>query len=118
MGAARTCWGIYREPAHSPGRVDDDRAILEGVGAALAARGLNVELIAPDAEFDTDYANIFVMCERGPILDRLRNAEKTGSIAVNSPEAIRNTYRHRMVELLARHQISAPARRYRQRVVL
>src|SRR5258708_12829252 len=109
MNAARTCWGIYRGLAHSPGRIDDDRAILESVGETLAARGFDVELFAPDAEFDTHFANIFAMCERGPILERLRNAEKTGSIIVNSPDAIRNTYRHRMVELFVRHRVSAPA---------
>ncbi|HEX9472271.1 MAG TPA: hypothetical protein VF957_22325 [Bradyrhizobium sp.] len=75
----------------------------------MAARGFDVELFAPDAEFDTHFANIFAMCERGPILERLRNAEKTGSIIVNSPDAIRNTYRHRMVELFVRHRVSAPA---------
>ena len=80
----------------------------------LAAQRLLENLIRPeerlvtDAGFDTDCANIFVMCERGPILDRLRNAEKTGSIVVNSPEAIRNTYRHRMVELFAQHGVSVP----------
>jgi hypothetical protein len=109
MSAARTCWGIYRETAHSPGRIDDDRAIMNSVGAALTTRGFDVELVPPDAGFDTDCANIFVMCERGPVLDRLRNAEKTGSIVVNSPEAIRNTYRHRMVELFAQHGVSVPA---------
>jgi hypothetical protein len=109
MNRVQTCWGIYREPAHSPGRVDDDCAILKRVGEALVARGLDVKLVSADAEFDTDFANIFAMCERGPILDRLRGAEKTGSIVVNSPDAIRNTYRHRMVELLARHGVPAPA---------
>jgi len=109
MNTAKTCQGIYRELAHSPGRIDADRAILESVGEALAARGFNVELVAADVEFDTHFANIFVMCERGPVLDRLRNAEKTGSIIVNSPDAIHNTYRHRMVELFARHHVAAPA---------
>jgi hypothetical protein len=109
MGVAGTCWGIYREWAHSPGRINDDRAILESVGAAMAARGFSVELVPPEVEFDTDFANVFVMCERGPILDRLRNAEKMGAIIVNSPDAIRNTYRHRTVELFARHGVSAPA---------
>ena len=107
----RTCWGIYREVAHSPGRIDDDRAILQTVAEALEARGFRVELVAADAEFDTHFANIFAMCERGVVLDRLRAAEKTGSIIVNSPDAIRNTYRHRMVELFARHHVSAPASR-------
>src|SRR5215470_309831 len=111
MNAARTCWGIYRELAHSPGRIDADRAILQRVGAVLTERGFDVEYVTPDAEFDTRFANIFVMCERGPILDRLGNAEKAGSIVVNSPDAIRNTYRHRMVELFARHHVSAPVSR-------
>jgi hypothetical protein len=108
MNATQTCWGIYRELAHSPGRIDDDRAILETVGEALTSRGFAVELISADTEFDSHFANMFVMCERGPVLDRLKNAERTGSIIVNGPDSIRNTYRHRMVELFAKHQVSAP----------
>lgn len=109
MNAAKTCWGIYRELAHSPGRIDDDSAIMKSVGDALAARGFNVELVTADTEFHTGGANIFVMCERGPVLDRLKTAEKAGSIVVNSPDAIRNTYRHRMVELFAQTHVPAPA---------
>jgi glutathione synthase/RimK-type ligase-like ATP-grasp enzyme len=108
MNATTTCWGIYRELAHSPGRIDDDGAIMKSVSEALVARGFNVELVAADAAFETHHANIFVMCERGPVLDRLKSAEKTGSIVVNSPDAIRNTYRHRMVELFAQHHVPAP----------
>jgi hypothetical protein len=108
MKAAAICWGIYREVAHSPGRVDDDRAILDSVGKALAARGFTVELVDPETEFEMRGANVFAMCERACVLDRLRNAEKAGAIVVNSPEAIRNTYRHRMVELFARHNVCAP----------
>src|SRR5262249_36159154 len=46
--------------------------------------------------------------ERSVALDRLSAAQKAGSIVVNSPDAIRNTYRHRMVELFAQHRVSAP----------
>jgi glutathione synthase/RimK-type ligase-like ATP-grasp enzyme len=109
MTTAKTCWGIYRESAHSPGRIDDDCAIMKSVGEALVERGFSVELVAADAAFETTSANIFAMCERGAVLDRLKDAEKAGSIIVNSPDAIRNTYRHRMVELFARHHVSAPA---------
>jgi glutathione synthase/RimK-type ligase-like ATP-grasp enzyme len=108
MNAGTTCCGIYREVAHSPGRIDDDGAIMKSVSEALAARGFNVGLVTADAEFETNHANIFVMCERAPVLDRLKSAEKTGSIVVNSPDAIRNTYRHRMVELFAQHHVPAP----------
>jgi len=112
MSGERTCWGIYRESAHSPGRVEDDAAIIESVGAALAERGFSVELLASDAAdaaLESPGANIFTMCERGEILDRLKEATRTGAVVVNAPDAIRNTYRHRMVELFARHAIPSPA---------
>ena len=103
-----TCVGVLREPAHSPGRIDDDAAIMRRVGDVLAERGFNVELIAADAVNEAPAANLFVMCERGTVLDRLAAMEKTGAIVVNTTTAIRNTYRHRMVELFARHGVAAP----------
>jgi hypothetical protein len=108
MNTAKFCWGVFREAAHSPGRIDDDAAILKTVGEALAERGFKVELVAADELVETPFANLFVMCERGPILDRLAAMEKAGSIVVNSPAAIRNTYRHRMIELLARRRVPTP----------
>ncbi len=106
------CWGIYREAAHSPGRVGDDAAIMDRVREAIAARGLEVELLDAEA-FDpaiaTPGANIFAMCERAEILDQLATACQAGAIVVNSPNAIRNTYRYRMVELFARHHVPSPA---------
>ena len=106
---AKTCKGIYREPDHSPGRVDDDRAIMDRVGEALTSRGFSVELVETDAAFETRCANIFAMCERGAVLDRLADAQNAGSVVVNSPNAIRNTYRHRMIELFAKHHVASPA---------
>jgi hypothetical protein len=109
MTLARTCRGIYREPDHSPGRVEDDRAIMNRVGEVLVSRGFNVDLVDADAAFDTRCSNMFVMCERGAVLDCLADAENAGSIVVNSPNAVRNTYRHRMIELFARHCVATPA---------
>jgi glutathione synthase/RimK-type ligase-like ATP-grasp enzyme len=111
MSSTRTCWGIYRESAHSPGRVDDDAAIMHRVGEALAARGFSVELLTSDnvePAFAAPGAMIFAMCEQGEILDRLKKAGQNGAVVVNSPDAIRNTYRHRMVELFAQNHVLAP----------
>jgi glutathione synthase/RimK-type ligase-like ATP-grasp enzyme len=111
MSSTRTCWGIYRESAHSPGRVDDDAAIMHRVGEALATHGFTVELLRADnvePAFETPSAMIFAMCEQGEILDRLKRAGQAGAIVVNSPDAIRNTYRHRMVELFAQNHVLAP----------
>jgi hypothetical protein len=103
-----SCLGVLREPAHSPGRVEDDAAIMRRVGEVMTERGYSVELVAADALNEVSPANLFVMCERGTVLDRLAEMEKAGSIVVNSPAAIRNTYRHRMVELFTRHGVPAP----------
>ena len=100
--------GVLREPAHSPGRVEDDAAIMRRVAEAMKERGYSVELVAADALNETSAANLFVMCERGAVLDSLAEMEKAGSIVVNSAVAIRNTYRHRMVELFTRHNVPAP----------
>jgi len=108
MTAASPCWGVYREQAHSPGRIDDDAAIMTSVASALAERGFAVELITAEELVETPFANIFAMCERGEVLDRLAAMEKAGAIVVNSPAAIRNTYRHRMIELFARNRVAAP----------
>jgi len=108
MNRGAACIGVLRETAHSPGRVEDDAAIMRSVGGALAARGFTVELVAAAAVVEASSAKLFVMCERGTVLDRLAAMENRGSIVVNSPAAIRNTYRHRMVELFARHRVLAP----------
>lgn len=106
---AKSCRGIYREVDHSPGRVEDDRAIMNRVGEVLESRGFNVELVDADGAADTHCANIFAMCERAAVLDRLSEAQSAGSVVVNSPNAIRNTYRHRMIELFAKHRVASPA---------
>src|SRR5262245_22681590 len=110
MTMVRTCRGIYREPDHSPGRVEDDRAIMNRVGEALASRGFNVDLVDADASFDTRCSNMFVMCERSAVLDCLADAQNAGSIVVNSPNAVRNTYRHRSIDLFTRHRFPTPPR--------
>jgi hypothetical protein len=48
------------------------------------------------------------MCERGDVLDHLDAAARAGAIVVNTPDAIRNTYRHRMIERFAQRRVSAP----------
>ena len=114
MSARETCWGIYREAAHSPGRIADDAAIMKRVGDALRARNFAVELLAVDgidAALARPGGNIFAMCEGGEVLCRLESAARQGAVVVNAPQAIGNTYRHRMVELFQRRQVSAPPSR-------
>ena len=102
MTAARYCLGLFRERAHSPGREGDDAEILRLAAKQLEAHGLLVTLMSPEDLDDTETpSGVFLMCERIPVLDRLAALERRGIPHVNSTEAVRNTYRDRMIARLA-----------------
>lgn len=97
-------WGILRERQHSPGRETDDAEILRLTGKHLEGRGLQVLLKSPDEVIGTPDARplgVFLMCERPEILRHLRGMEMGGVPHVNSPLAVFNTYRERMLTLVA-----------------
>ena len=108
----RSCWAIYRELAHSPGRETDDAMILRATAGKLAGHGYSVELktaeeVAESAAEPPPY--VFVMCERLPILARLEEWENAGACMVNTPAAIRNTYRDKTVLLFEKFRVPFPA---------
>ncbi len=94
------CWGVFREEAHSPGRESDDAEILRLTGKGLEARGFQVDLKSPEELLQPGEPRpryIFLMCERVGVLRELRAWEAAGVRQVNSPRAVLNTYRDRMV---------------------
>ena len=98
------CLGIFRERAHSPGRETDDAEILRLTGKRLEAHGWEVILKEADAlngPAEPAPRFVFLMCERLGALGHLRGWEATGVPHVNSPAAVLNTYRERMVAQLA-----------------
>jgi hypothetical protein len=97
------CWGVFRERAHSPGREGDDAEILRLTAKRLEEVGFAVTLIEPadlPGEWDRP-RGVFLMCERLEALGSLRRLEQEGVIHVNSPVAVLNTYRDRMIAQLA-----------------
>jgi hypothetical protein len=99
----RVCWGIFRESTHSPGREADDTEILRLTGKHLEAKGFHVELKTADEvteATETGPRFVFLMCERVEVLERLRALEVTGVPHVNTPRAVHNTYRDRMIAVL------------------
>jgi len=101
--SATYCWGILRERQHSPGRETDDAEILRLTGKHLEGRGFQVLLKSPDEVIGTTDARplgVFLMCERPEILHHLRSMETAGVPHVNSPLAVFNTYRERMLTLV------------------
>ncbi len=116
MTRAVSCWGVYRELAHSPGRETDDAEILRATAAELERLGLSVVLKAPDELPDIDDfgavpPHLFVMCERKEIVEKLAAWEARGTRIVNRPSGIRNTDRERTLELFCAGGVPYPRTR-------
>jgi hypothetical protein len=109
----RPLLGIFRETLHSPDRVFDDFEILRLTAEALRSEGVEVELIRPES-ISTGWWNgprpeiAFLMCEQERMLGPLSVWERQGTTLVNSVQAIRNTYRHRMIPLLSSSPVRFP----------
>ncbi len=104
-------WAVYRELAHSPGRETDDAMILRLAAEKLEAHGFAVKMKTPDEVMDEPSAPplVLAMCERVPIIETLRRWQERGSVIVNNPSAIFDTYRHRMIEAFARGGVPFPS---------
>ena len=106
--------GVYREHDHSPGHEDNDAAILEATAANLRERAATVRLCRPEQISDElRFAPqlIFAMCETEACLTALDRARDAGIPVVNAPDGIRNNFRYRLIERLARAPIRFPESR-------
>src|SRR5438093_7024187 len=106
---SNSCWGIFRESAHSPGRETDDTEILRLTGKHLEARGFRVVIQSPEdiAGLPAERPRgVFMMCEQLAILAHLRELAARGVPHVNTPQAVLNTYRDRMIALLDEAAVS------------
>ena len=93
------CWGVFREETHSPGRENDDTEILRLTAKHLEALGFQVSLKSPDEVSGSRERPrfMFLMCEGALLLRQLQAWEANGVRQVNSPVAVLNTYRDRMI---------------------
>ena len=103
-------FGIARERVFSPGKVEDDRAILEAVAAQLSATS-RVRLVSADDPLPSvaPATRVFAMCQGPAALATLRSYEASGVRVVNSAAAIESTHRHRLLRAFERHGIAQPA---------
>src|SRR5690349_2654761 len=104
-------WGITRERVFSPGKADDDRAILEATARCLREHGQTVSIVnGDDAEWPEPDAEsvVFAMCQGGRALARLREWEARGVRVINRPEAILNCQRHRTIAAFATAAVPFP----------
>ena len=103
--------GITREAVFSPGRVDDDSAILLAVADQLRRNGKTVETVRGDdarwPEPGRD-AIVFTMAQGERSLARLQEWERNGIRVINSSTGILNCQRHRTVPLLSAARVAFP----------
>jgi len=101
--------GVARERVYSPGKVDDDRAIIDAVAARLAGahrvRVVSGEAPLPEIGPPTI---VFAMCQGPAALRVLRRWEASGVRVINTPAAIANTHRERMLAAFERHGVAHP----------
>ncbi len=104
-----TILAVTREVRFSPGKVEDDRAILEAVAAELRASGVDVRVVDADRLPVPDLRPklALAMCQSEEALAWLERIEAHAAV-VNSPAAIRNCYRIHMAPRLSAAGISQP----------
>ena len=100
--------GVFREPQYSPGRVDDDAAILERTRAALAARGIAMALGGIEILEHEQPGAVLAMCQSTAALAALDRVGATVPV-INSADAIRACHRHETVRRLAGTGVPFPA---------
>jgi hypothetical protein len=91
---------VFREQTHSPGRESDDALILRLTAKHLEALGFQVSLKTPEdlsGLAEPRPRSMFLMCEGAAVLRQLAAWEASGVRQINTPHAILNTYRERMI---------------------
>lgn len=101
--------GVARERVYSPGKVEDDRAILDAVAAQLAGTH-RVEVIDADAPLPAvaPAPVVFAMAQGPAALATLRDWEAAGARVINSVAGIENAHRRRMLAAFARDGVQHP----------
>jgi hypothetical protein len=99
--------GVYREKQFSPGKVEDDAAILDSSATRLRGSGIRVRMIAGEALAGADGspALVFAMCQGEKALAAL---ERFRCPVVNTPKAIRNCFRVNLLERLDAASVPQP----------
>jgi len=102
--------GVFREPEYSPGRVEDDAAILERTREALATRGMSIRLGGIELLDGEPPAAVLAMCQSNRALAALDRAA-AGVAVMNHPDAIRACHRYETVGRLVAAGAPFPATR-------
>ena len=105
-----TFLGVYREALFSPGKVQDDAAILDAVLQELASRGCRVRAVRAEDMDGTMRRplRVVTMAQSPRVLEILEGWSSRGTNVVNSAHSIRNCYREALTGILEQAGLPAP----------
>jgi len=104
--------GIYREEMFSPGKIKEDKKIMDDTLLELEKEGIETRSTFPEevelaiVSFEPDV--ILNMAQSEEVLSVLKSCEDRGIRVINSTEAIRNCYRKNMIRILKESEIPMP----------
>ncbi len=105
-----TVVGVYREKVFSPGKIQEDAAILDATLAELSRSGYRTKALEGEALhlLVQRSACVLTMAQSERVLQLLEGWEKGGTRIVNSVASVRNCYRKALIHLLAKAQLPIP----------
>lgn len=108
-----TVLGVYREQVFSPGKVQDDAAILDASLAVLSRAGYKVASVkAESLDLSTPRPDkVLSMAQSKRPLEILDEWRQRGTRVVNSVESILNCYRKPLTRLLTEAGVAMPSSR-------
>jgi len=101
--------GIYREKIFSPGKVQEDKEIMDRTLTEISKLGIVTEAISPESIPEKCKADIVLnMAQSAETLSMLSKWEKDGIRIINSSNSITNCYRRNMIRLLKKNGLPIP----------
>lgn len=108
-----TLLGIYRESIFSPGKIEQDTAILDATLSALSRQGSHVHPVSAEVLDDLYPRPGFVlsMAQSARVLRILEGWHLRGTRIINTVRSVRNCTRKRLFHLLAEARMPVPVSR-------
>jgi len=102
--------GVYRERRFSPGKVQEDAAILDETLMAFSLLGYETRSVQAEGLEDADpmASSVLAMAQSGRSLRILEDWGRHGVRVFNAVSAVRNCYREPLIRLLAEGGIPVP----------
>jgi glutathione synthase/RimK-type ligase-like ATP-grasp enzyme len=108
-----TLLGIYREHLFSPGKINDDAAIMDATVEELARKGWKVRTQHAESLSSSlpRSENVLNMAQSDRVLNILKDWSRQGTRIINTVPSIRNCYRKPLTQLLSKAGICVPPSR-------